>query len=46
MRISPRGSKNLLETNRVLDEIVSVIRQEMDRTGIRASGHVQLLWGS
>ncbi|NLI54449.1 MAG: xylose isomerase [Clostridiales bacterium] len=37
--IAPR-QQNLLETNRVLDEIVSVIRQEMDRTGIRC------LWGT
>jgi xylose isomerase len=32
--IAPRRA-NLLETNRVLDEIVPVIKQEMARTGIR-----------
>lgn len=37
--IAPRRA-NLLETNRVLDEIVPVIKQEMARTGIRC------LWGT
>ena len=37
--IAPRQS-NLLETNRVLDEVVEVIRQEMARTGIKC------LWGT
>ncbi|MCE5189799.1 MAG: xylose isomerase [Eubacteriales bacterium] len=37
--LAPRRS-NLLETNRVLDEIVAVIKQEMKRTGI------QCLWGT
>lgn len=37
--IAPRRA-NLLETNRVLDEIVPVIKQEMTRTGIRC------LWGT
>lgn len=37
--IAPRQS-NLLETNRVLDEIVAVIQQEMARTGIKC------LWGT
>ena len=37
--IAPRQA-NLLETNRVLDEVVEVIRQEMARTGIKC------LWGT
>ena len=37
--IAPRQS-NLLESNRVLDEVVEVIRQEMARTGIKC------LWGT
>ena len=37
--IAPRRG-NLLETNRVLDEVVAVIQQEMARTGIKC------LWGT
>ncbi len=37
--LAPRRD-NLLETNRVLDEIVAVVKQEMARTGIRC------LWGT
>ena len=37
--IAPRQA-NLLETNRVLDEVVEVIREEMARTGIKC------LWGT
>lgn len=37
--LAPRR-ENLLETNRVLDEVVAVVKQEMARTGIRC------LWGT
>lgn len=37
--LAPRRD-NLLETNRVLDEVVSVVKKEMSRTGIRC------LWGT
>lgn len=37
--LAPRKS-NLLETNRVLDEVVLVVKEEMARTGIRC------LWGT
>ena len=37
--LAPRR-ENLLETNRVLDEVVAVVKQEMTRTGIRC------LWGT
>ncbi|MBN1851658.1 MAG: xylose isomerase [Pirellulales bacterium] len=37
--VAPEG-KNLAETNRNLDEVVRVIQEESDRTGIR------LLWGT
>lgn len=37
--LAPRRS-NLLDTNRVLDEVVAVVKQEMARTGIRC------LWGT
>lgn len=38
--IAPRDPDNLAETNRRLDEIVEVIKQEMKRTGIKC------LWGT
>lgn len=38
--ISPRDQNNLEETNRRLDEIVAVIKEEMKRTGIKC------LWGT
>lgn len=38
--IAPRDPDNLAETNRRLDEIVAVIKQEMKRTGIKC------LWGT
>ncbi len=37
--LAPRR-ENLLETNRVLDEVVALVKQEMARTGIRC------LWGT
>ena len=38
--ISPRDPDDLAETNRRLDEIVAVIKEEMKRTGIKC------LWGT
>jgi len=38
--IAPRDPDNLAETNRRLDEIVAVIKEEMKRTGIKC------LWGT
>lgn len=38
--ISPRDQNDLAETNRRLDEIVAVIKEEMKRTGIKC------LWGT
>ena len=40
MNIAPRVPGDLAETNRRLDEIVAVIKEEMKRTGIKC------LWGT